>query len=346
MRCQRLYAAGSIYLLVLLWTACKKNDHSATSAPAGSRTSVPAGDEAKADADMQMMIYLGLNGVISEGNLLPLSLALKGLITEDSLLSLGSTLLGIPPTLTCGATITPPTAFDAFTYYNYHGASCHGFSAEGSIGIIVDTLRMEYIIKINDLMLTRLSDGRKFELWTADALGYLNVIDQSHNYYPLNLGPGSPPFRQEVTGTVYAGDQTNQVTYTMQVSMIKEYSYSPDGLVLKTTGFQRNDSTGYNIVLSGSWNDMHYNAQPFEFRITDTLVAKQSCGWRMGSGVLKEHSSTFALPGSDIYTTFTFGLDKEGHPATMCMGEGDYYFRAFWQGQYGSSDTTSVMIAY
>jgi len=344
MRSKCLLLAGSVCLLVLIWTACKKNDHP-TVVLVKPPTSVPNAADAKEQADMQMMIYQGLNGVITEGNLVPVSQALKGL-AEDSLLSLGATLLGIPPSLTCGATMTAsgPTE-PVFTYYNYNGNTCHGFSVEGRVGVLVDTSRLQLTLSIDDLVLTRLSDGRKFGLHTAAGTGYLTVSNLSLSHYPLDLGPGSQPFQQNITGTAYADDLSNDVSYTMNLSMIKQYSYSPNGLVMKSWGWKGDDSIGRNVALDGVWSDSHHNTGPFDFRIMDTLVAKQSCGWRMTSGILKEHSATEDQSGSDIYTTFTFGLDKDGL-STGCMGVGDYYFRAFWQGRYGAPDTTSVMIAY
>jgi hypothetical protein len=291
------------------------------------------------DAGVQDLVWRGLDGVITQSNLLPFSKYLARFSGSDSLQLLGSGLLGIPRWLMCDATVQVedyPT--EKYVTFTYHGHACSDFALEGSIRFHqFKSDSTTFWFKVNGLVITRQSDGRQLQLGT----GAVWVYNWTHRL-PSTLGPGSGPsdsVLQEVDGQVEVRDLKDPrgLVWTFDEMRTRVYKYGPQGMVITTNG-RLLDSLGW-LSERGDLQSQG-NSQPFECRVVEPMVVEQSCGWQQTHGKWWIHSHTFAVDDSDINTYYTFGLDKQGNPASC---PGPYYFKVDRKSQYAD---TSFMMPY
>ncbi|WP_418251511.1 hypothetical protein [Flavisolibacter tropicus] len=108
------------------------------------------------------------------------------------------------------------------------------------------------------------------------------------------------------------------------------YTYN-NGIVVTITGTHTEGSkTGI-----AEWGTTR-GGQPFTTSITQPLVIRQDCLFRLTAGQVQheQHGTT---------ATTTFGLNADG-VATGCPGSGTYYCKLEWKGL--NNNVRSVVVAY
>jgi hypothetical protein len=125
------------------------------------------------------------------------------------------------------------------------------------------------------------------------------------------------------TGLTVTFDNGSQRSW--QVAKQRAYTYS-SGLVITTTGTH---TDGANTGIAEWGTNRFGNA--FATSITQPLVIRQDCSFRLTSGTVKHVTPA-------VTATVTFGLDASGNP-TSCPGTGHYYYKVVWIGPGGTSHT-------
>ena len=114
----------------------------------------------------------------------------------------------------------------------------------------------------------------------------------------------------------------NGTTRTWQVAKERVFSYN-NGVEITTTGLHT-DGTTTGISEWGT----NRNGNTFVTAITQPLVIRQDCDFRLTSGVVT-HSRSAAT------VVATFGLDSTGAPTTCPGVGGHYYFKIVWTNANG-----------
>ena len=127
--------------------------------------------------------------------------------------------------------------------------------------------------------------------------------------------------------TITFDDNTQR---SWQVATKRVFTYN-NGIVLTVTG---NKTIGSTEGIA-EWGVNRFG-HDFTTTITQPLVIRQDCAFRLTSGQVK-HDGGFGA------ATVSFGLDVNGNP-TSCPGTGFYYFKLVWTGANGA--TANVIWPY
>jgi hypothetical protein len=122
--------------------------------------------------------------------------------------------------------------------------------------------------------------------------------------------------------TVTFADGTQR---TWQVARQRVFTYN-NGIVITVTGTH----TEGNITNIAEWGT-NRRGRAFTSAITEPLVVRQDCAFRLTSGKI-----THRLPA--FTASATFGLDNAGNP-TSCPGSGHYYVKIEWAATGGATHT-------
>jgi len=117
----------------------------------------------------------------------------------------------------------------------------------------------------------------------------------------------------------------NGTQRSWQVAKQRVFTYN-NGVVITTTGTHTEGTT----TGISEWGTNRFG-NAFVTQITDPMVIRQDCNFRLTSGHVK-HSKL--LRTVDV----TFGLDATGNP-TSCPGTGTYYMKIVWTNAAGVSVT-------
>jgi len=112
---------------------------------------------------------------------------------------------------------------------------------------------------------------------------------------------------------------------TWQIARQQVFSYN-NGIVLTVTGTH----TEGNINHIAEWGTNRFG-RTFSTAITQPLVFRQDCSFRLVSGEVKHTVPVFTAVG-------TFGLNATGNP-TGCPGVAAYYCKLVWTGPNSNSHT-------
>jgi hypothetical protein len=178
-------------------------------------------------------------------------------------------------------------------------------------------------IDFQNLKITRLIDNKSI------------TVNGTHTY--TNVSGGllvNLPNLQSITHTITSSNMS--VTFddgsqrTWQVARKRVFTYS-NGIVITISG-THTEGTATNVA---EWGINRFG-KAFTTSITEPLVIKQDCSFRLTSGKI-----THVTPS--VTASVTYGLDVNGN-ATTCPGVGVYYFKAVWTGPNGNS--ISVILPY
>lgn len=133
--------------------------------------------------------------------------------------------------------------------------------------------------------------------------------------------PNSQPIVHTLTSSNLAITFDDGTQRTWQVARRREYTYS-GGLVISIRG-THTEGSQTNIA---EWGTDRFGTA-FATAITEPLVIKQDCNFRITSGQVK-HIRTV------ISATVTFGLNADG-VATSCPGTGHYFYKLVITGPNG-----------
>jgi hypothetical protein len=175
-------------------------------------------------------------------------------------------------------------------------------------------------VAIQNLKITRLSDNKSI------TLNGTQVVTNVSGGLLVNLATAGT-----ITHTISSNNMSiafdNNTQRNWQVAKKRVFSYS-NGMVITTTGTYSNGAT---IGIS-EWGT-NRAGNTFTTSITQPLVVKQDCNFRITSGQVKHDRL-----GT---TTVTFGLNAGG-TATTCPGTGNYYLKIEWTGPLGNASYSQL----
>jgi hypothetical protein len=232
--------------------------------------------------------------------------------------------------LPCDATVVTDTVSNPRTItITYNGLNCQGTRTRtGVVKLSMpSTQRWKdagavLTVTITNLKITRLSDNKSITINGTKTI--TNVSGGLlRNLASLN----------SITHTITSSGITvtfdDGSTRSWQIAKKRVFTYN-NGIVITTTGtYSDNGTTGIS-----EWGT-NRNGNAFVTSITQPLVVRQDCNFRLTSGQVT-HSRLIATG------VVTFGLDASGNP-TSCPS-GTYYFKLVWTGANGV--TRTVILPY
>ena len=219
--------------------------------------------------------------------------------------------------LICDATITlDSVSATKKVTITYNGSNCQGNRTRtGAVVVLLPTAKAwkdpgaAVTITYTNVKITRNSDAKSI------TLNGTHTVTNVSGGLLWNL-----PNLQSITHTITSSDMS--ITFddgskrTWQVARQRVFTYN-NGIVITQTG-TKTDGTTTGIE---TWGTTRFGGA-FTNQITQPLVVRQDCSFRLVSGSYK-HTSPLAT------ATIIFGLDKNG-VATGCPGTGTYYYKATW----------------
>jgi len=197
----------------------------------------------------------------------------------------------------------------------YDGVNCFGTHTRNGVVVISMPHGMRWrdagaalTISFQNLKIKRNSDNKSI------------TINGSQTY--TNVSGGlliTLPTLQTIVHTVTSDGMTikfaDNTERTWKVSRKRTFTYD-NGVVLSVSG---NHTDGSNTQIA-EWG-LNRFGKPFTASITQPLVVRQDCSFRLTSGQIKHEGFATA--------TATFGLNASG-VATTCPGAGHYYLKLEW----------------
>lgn len=208
---------------------------------------------------------------------------------------------------------------------SYNGANClGGYTRSGSIvvamakGMYWKNAGAVVTITYQNLKVTRTHDKKSI------TLNGTHAITNVSGGLLINLAT-----LQAITHTLSSSDMSitfdDNTQRTWQVAKQRVFTYD-NGVVVTTTG---NHAEGSNTGIA-VWGSNRFG-HAFMTAITQPLVLRQDCNFRLTSGAVKHEGWAVA--------TATFGLDADGN-ATSCPASGSYHYKLVWTGPAGKSHSS------
>lgn len=233
--------------------------------------------------------------------------------------------------LICDASIAVDTMSNPRTItITYNGTNCLGNRTR--TGVIVVSMAQgvrwknagaQISVSFQNFRVTRVSDGKSITLNGTQT--YTNVS-------------GGLLINLPALGTITHTISSNNMSLTFddgsqrqwQVARQRVFTYN-NGVVITVTG--THSQNGVSGI--AEWGTNRFG-NSFTSAITQALVFRQDCLFRLGGGKVEHATSYFNASAS-------FGLDASGNPAG-CPGAGPYYMKVVWTGPAGN--TRSALIPY
>lgn len=307
MKQQIRYILVAISSAVLFFTSCKKTDTSST---------VNTSTEIQVQADDQQRFANETDAIANDAN--------------ATLENLGGSYAGESPLtpqlpFTCDATVVVDTTSTPRTItLTYSGNNCVGNRTRS--GVIVISFApgfrwvnagSQYTVTYNNLKITRGADKKSI------TINGIKTIKNVSGGKLRNLATRLAPIVHEVTSTGMSITFDDGSQRNWQLAKRRSFTYD-DGIVISVTGVS---AQGNGIA---EWGTNRFNKE-FTCAITEPMVVRQSCNFRLVSGQVK-HTGLAAT------TTTTFGLDANGNPITS-YPSGFLFYKIVWTGANGNSNT-------
>ena len=233
--------------------------------------------------------------------------------------------------LICDATVAVDTMSNPRTItITYNGTNCIGNRTR--TGVIVVSMAQgirwknagaQINVSFQNLRITRVSDNKSI------------LINGTQTY--TNVSGGlliNLPVLNTITHTITSSNMSvtfdNNTQRTWQVARQRVFTYN-NGVAITVTGLH----TENGISGIAEWGTNRFG-NSFTSAITQPLVFRQDCSFRLGSGKVEHRTAYFNA-------TATFGLDASGNP-TGCPGASSYYMKIVWTGPAGN--TRSAILPY
>ena len=233
--------------------------------------------------------------------------------------------------LICDATVAVDTMSNPRTItITYNGTNCIGNRTR--TGVIVVSMAQgirwknagaQINVSFQNLRITRVSDNKSI------------LINGTQTY--TNVSGGlliNLPVLNTITHTITSSNMSvtfdNNSQRTWQVARQRVFTYN-NGVAITVTGLH----TENGISGIAEWGTNRFG-NSFTSAITQPLVFRQDCSFRLGSGKVEHRTAYFNA-------TATFGLDASGNP-TGCPGASSYYMKIVWTGPAGN--TRSAILPY
>jgi hypothetical protein len=203
----------------------------------------------------------------------------------------------------------------------YDGLNCFGTHTRNGVVVISMPQGMRWrdagatlTISFQNLKIKRVSDNKSItyngsQTYTNVSGGLLMALPTLNNIIHTVSSDGM---------TIKFDDNSER---TWKVARKRTFTYN-NGIVLSITGTH---TEGSNTQIA-EWG-LNRFGHSFTTSITQPLVVRQDCNFRLTSGQVKHEGFATA--------TATFGLNSDGN-ATTCPGTGHYYLRLEWTGVNGS----------
>jgi hypothetical protein len=233
--------------------------------------------------------------------------------------------------LICDATVSVDTMSNPRTItITYNGTNCIGNRTR--TGVVVVSMAQgvrwknagaQINVSFQNLRITRVSDNKSILINGAQT--YTNVSGG----LLINL-----PVLNSITHTITSSNMSvtfdNNSQRVWQVARQRVFSYS-NGVAVTVTGLH----TENGVSGVAEWGTNRFG-NSFTSAITQPLVFRQDCSFRLGSGKVEHRTAYFNAAA-------TFGLDASGNP-TGCPGANSYYMKIVWTGPAGN--TRSAILPY
>ena len=226
----------------------------------------------------------------------------------------------------CNATVTADsTATHRRLTITYNGANCTG-----------DRTRTG-VVQISMLRNTRWKDAGAVMTVSLQNLKITRVVDNKSMTFNgtriLTNVSGGRLIQLSTLGTIMHTVTSNNMSITFddntsrawQVARKRVFTYN-NGVVLTITGTHSDGG----ITGISEWGTNRLN-RPFVTAITQPLVIRQDCAFRITSGQVR-HARLVAEG------VVTFGLNAQGNPTT-CPGAAPFYLKLVWTGPGGNTQT-------
>jgi hypothetical protein len=302
MKARILYAAAVITCTAFFITSCQKNSSSDTDYTSESTT----------HSDDQSRFSSEIDAASNDANLvLETTAGFRG---------------GGIQSIICDATIAVDTISNPRTItITYNGTNCLGNRTR--TGVIVISMAQgvhwrnagaQLNVSFQNFKITRLSDNKSITINGTQT--YTNVSGG----LLINL-----PTLNSITHTITSSNMSvtfdNNTQRTWQVARQHVFTYN-NGVVISVTGMH----TDGQVTGISEWGTNRFG-NSFTTAITQPLVLRQDCSFRVGSGSVTHAVSAWTASA-------IFGLDASGNP-TGCPGAGLYYMKITLTGPNGNSHT-------
>ncbi|HEX6333876.1 MAG TPA: hypothetical protein VFZ78_06600 [Flavisolibacter sp.] len=226
----------------------------------------------------------------------------------------------------CDATIAVDTVSNPRTItITYLGTNCIGNRTRTGVVILSMPAGMHWAsagaaltITYQNLKITRVSDNKSI------------IINGSKTITNVT---GGKLFQLPTMGTIIHNIASSNMsvkfndstTRNWNIARKRTFTYN-NGIVLTVTG--THSAGGYTNICE--WGTNRFG-QPFVTAITQPMVVRQDCNFRLTHGQLTHHTG-------QVHAVLTYGLDASGNP-TGCPGTGHYYFKIVVTGPNGFTHT-------
>lgn len=226
----------------------------------------------------------------------------------------------------CNATVVVDTVSNPRTItITYNGLNCQGNRTRTGVVVISMAQGVRWrnpgaVVNVNiqNLRITRISDNKSI------------TINGTHTY--TNVTGGlliNLPTLGTITHTLTSSNMSvtfdNNTQRTWQVAKRRVFTYN-NGIVITGTGMHSEGA----VTGIAEWGTNRFG-HTFTTAITQPLVVRQDCNFRLTSGRVDHATAAFNA-------NVTFGLDSAGNPTT-CPGTGSYYMKIVWTGPGGNPHT-------
>ncbi|HRO45461.1 hypothetical protein [Agriterribacter sp.] len=294
------------FALLLSFIACKKDNHSATEKD---------DPEVSVHSDDELFFTSEIDGVFYDANLL---------------LEAGSVSARHQDNIICDATIAVDQLSNPQTItITYDGAGCIGTRSREGVVVLSAPQGMQWKnagaavkVEFKDLKITRKSDKKSI------AINGEQTYTNTSGGLLLKLAT-LESITHTVTSSGLSVTFNNGSKRNWQVAQQRVFTYD-NGIVVAVSGTH---AEGNNTQVA-VWGTNRFGAA-FTSAITDPLVIRQDCNFRLTGGAVK-HTVGSAT------ATAVFGLDASGNPVSCPSG--NYYYKLVWTGPNGNSIT--AMVAY
>jgi len=236
-----------------------------------------------------------------------------------------------PQGIICNATVAFDTASNPRTItITYNGNNCQGTHfRQGSVVLSMPANQhwrdagAAITVTYSALKIKRLSDNKSITINGSE------TITNVSGGLLITLANAQQPITHTLTSSNMSITFDDGTQRTWQVARQRVYSYN-NGIVATITG-THTDGNNNHIAEWGT----NRNGHAFTTSITQPLVIRQDCDFRLTSGEIMHQGFATA--------TATFGLNASG-VATGCPGSGHYYYKLTWTGPNGN--TFSAILPY
>ncbi len=297
----------AVLSLVILFTACQKNNDNTTRDEKETELTQQSDDQAKFSSDVDLVAD-DLNGVLESSN----ALLGRGTNTTATI---------------CNATVVIDSISNPRTItITYNGPDCTGLRTRTGTVVASMPSSMRWkdagatlTVTITNLKITRVADGKFI------------TINGSTTHTNVTGGRlRDLPTQGSIVHTINSNNMTVKFDSSAQqrswsIAKKRTFSYN-NGVVITTTG---NHTIGANTNVA-EWGTNRFG-NTFVTSIEQPLVVTQSCNFRLTAGQVKHELLARNL-------TVTFGLNAGG-AAITCPGNNPYYMKLVWTGPNGQSYT-------